>query len=410
MCRIRIRNFGPIKEGCIENDGWMELSKTVVFIGNQGSGKSTVAKLISIFFWIEKSLIRGDFNPRWFSDNGNKFEKVFLKYHRLESYLYSNTRIEYEGDSFEIVYSNKRLLYSNLNNKKYSLPQIMYVPSERNFLSYVRSSKELTLSSDAFKDFLREFNEAKLTIKKPMSLPINHVELVYDRLNDLLSIQSDKLGYKLKLMEASSGFQSVVPLVLVSEYLLKIVQRKEEISSGMNAKQNKLFEDRVNAIYSNNDLTLEQQRIALSALSSQFNKDSFINIVEEPEQNLFPTSQWQVLESLLKINNSIVANKLIITTHSPYIISSISLAMQAGYLKAKIKDNDKFLDRLNKIVNLDATLSNKEVSIYELNETSGEISLLDQSSGVPSDSNKLNHYLAESNELFDSLLEIEQVL
>lgn len=410
MCRIRIRNFGPIKEGCIENDGWMELSKTVVFIGNQGSGKSTVAKLISTFFWIEKSLVRGDFDPKWFSDNIDKFRTVFLKYHRLENYLSPDTRIDYEGDSFGIYYFRGQLIYSKLNiNNKYSIPQIMYVPSERNFLSYVRYSKELALSSDAFQDFLTVFNKAKL-LKKPLSLPINHVELVYDRLNDLLSIQSEEFSYKLKLMEASSGFQSVVPLILVSEYLSYVVGKKDDAFSKMNAKQKKIFEERVNAIYSNNDLTLEQQRIALSSLSSQFNKDSFINIVEEPEQNLFPTSQWQVLERLLKINNSIVANKLIITTHSPYVISSISLAMQAGYLKTKIKGNDALLDRLNKIVNLDATLSNKEVSIYELDEASGEISLLDQSSGVPSDSNKLNHYLAESNELFDSLLEIEQAL
>lgn len=410
MCRIRIRNFGPIKEGCLENDGWMELSKTVVFIGNQGSGKSTVAKLISTFFWIEKSLVRGDFDPKWFSDNIDKFRTVFLKYHRLENYLSPDTRIDYEGDSFGIYYFRGQLIYSKLNiNNKYSIPQIMYVPSERNFLSYVRYSKELALSSDVFQDFLTVFNKAKL-LKKPLSLPINHVELVYDRLNDLLSIQSEEFSYKLKLMEASSGFQSVVPLILVSEYLSYVVGKKDDAFSKMNAKQKKIFEERVNAIYSNNDLTLEQQRIALSSLSSQFNKDSFINIVEEPEQNLFPTSQWQVLERLLKINNSIVANKLIITTHSPYVISSLSLAMQAGYLKTKIKGNDALLDRLNKIVNLDATLSNKEVSIYELDEASGEISLLDQSSGVPSDSNKLNHYLAESNELFDSLLEIEQAL
>ena len=58
MSKIRIKNFGPIKDGYLENDGWLDIKKVSVFIGNQGSGKSTVAKLISSFMWLEKSIIR----------------------------------------------------------------------------------------------------------------------------------------------------------------------------------------------------------------------------------------------------------------------------------------------------------------------------------------------------------------
>ena len=56
MSKIRIKNFGPIKEGFQENNGWIDIKKVTLFIGNQGSGKSTVAKLISTFTWLEKSL------------------------------------------------------------------------------------------------------------------------------------------------------------------------------------------------------------------------------------------------------------------------------------------------------------------------------------------------------------------
>jgi ABC-type glutathione transport system ATPase component len=49
MSKIKIKNFGPIQEGYNENNGWIDISKVTVFIGNQGSGKSTVAKLISTF-------------------------------------------------------------------------------------------------------------------------------------------------------------------------------------------------------------------------------------------------------------------------------------------------------------------------------------------------------------------------
>jgi predicted ATPase len=56
MSRIKIRNFGPIVNGYLENDGWIDINKVTIFIGNQGSGKSTIAKLISTFTWIEKAL------------------------------------------------------------------------------------------------------------------------------------------------------------------------------------------------------------------------------------------------------------------------------------------------------------------------------------------------------------------
>ena len=60
MSKIKIKNFGPIKAGCTENDGWIDIKKVTLFIGNQGSGKSTVAKLISTLTWLEKAMVRGD--------------------------------------------------------------------------------------------------------------------------------------------------------------------------------------------------------------------------------------------------------------------------------------------------------------------------------------------------------------
>ena len=60
MSRIKIKNFGPIREGFVGNDGWLGIKKVTVLIGDQGSGKSTVAKLISVFSWLEKNIVRND--------------------------------------------------------------------------------------------------------------------------------------------------------------------------------------------------------------------------------------------------------------------------------------------------------------------------------------------------------------
>ena len=63
MSRIKIKNFGPLKETASVTDGWIDIKKNR-FTGNQGSGKSTVAKLISTFTWMEKVLTRGDFKEK----------------------------------------------------------------------------------------------------------------------------------------------------------------------------------------------------------------------------------------------------------------------------------------------------------------------------------------------------------
>lgn len=415
MSRIRIKNFGPIKDGMLNHHGWIDIKKVTVFIGNQGSGKSTIAKLISTFTWIEKALVRGDYDKKWF-ERKNKLKNQFLKYHRLENYVESDglnkTVIEYEGEAFHIQYENDSLKINEVQPNKYPLPQIMYVPAERNFITYVKTPKELKLSSESLQEFLTEFDNAKNQLKGLENLPINNVDLEYDKLNNTLNLKGK--DYKLKLTEASSGFQSLVPLYLVSNYLANSIKNQSQKNNEMmTTDELQRFRKSVEDILKNENLTEEQQRIALSVLSSKFNKSAFINIVEEPEQNLFPTSQWHMLQSLLKFNSMSKGNKLILTTHSPYIINYLSIAIQAEYLENKIKKTPNkadLLTELYKVAPKESLVSAKNVVIYQLDENNGSVKKLETIDGIPSDKNFLNETLAESNFLFDALLEIEQEL
>ncbi|MDR0970031.1 MAG: ATP-binding protein [Lentimicrobiaceae bacterium] len=415
MSRIKIKNFGPIKEGNPSNGGWIDIKKVTVFIGNQGAGKSTIAKLISTFTWIEKALVRGDYNKKWF-ERKNKLKNQYLNYHRLENYFkidgVDRTSIEYEGDAFSIVYENGSLVINEVENREYPLPQIMYVPAERNFITYVKTPKELKLSSESLKEFLTEFDNAKNEMKGLEKLPINNVGVEYDKLNDTLNLKGE--NYKVKLTEASSGFQSLVPLYLVSSYLANSVKKQSETNKEtMSSDEMQRFKKGVKEIWNNDSLTDEQKRVALSVLSAKFNKTAFINIVEEPEQNLFPTSQWQMLQSLLKCSSMNKGNKLIVTTHSPYIINYLSIAIQGEYLENKIKkssNKDVLLSKLYNLIPKEALVSANNVIVYQLDEKDGSIIKLEAIDGIPSDKNFLNETLVESNSLFDSLLEIEQEL
>jgi predicted ATPase len=92
MSRIKINNFGPIRKGFVEDDGWLDINKVTVFIGNQGSGKSTVAKLISIFSWLEKNIVRNSISIDKL--NTDIFSNLCIQQEMLE-YFASDTYISF---------------------------------------------------------------------------------------------------------------------------------------------------------------------------------------------------------------------------------------------------------------------------------------------------------------------------
>ena len=99
------------------------------------------------------------------------------------------------------------------------------------------------------------------------------------------------------------------------------------------------------------------------------------------------------------------------TTHSPYLINYLSIAIQGGVLLKKINDANRedLIEKLNDIIPIKSCISASDVVIYQLQED-GSINRLPDYEGIPSDKNYLNKSLAEGNHLFGSLLEIEEEL
>ena len=120
--------------------------------------------------------------------------------------------------------------------------------------------------------------------------------------------------------------------------------------------------------------------------------------------------QWKIIQSLLAFNNSLEANKLIITTHSPYLINVLTIAVKAGMLKEKATSNSDVLEQINAVYPIDSSMNPTDIASYELDEGDGSISLLKTYQGLPSDDNFLNNMLEEANETFAELLEIQQTL
>jgi len=413
MNSIKIKNFGPIKEGFTENNGFIDIKKITIFIGNQGSGKSSIAKLISIFSWLSKSLIRGELTEKEIIKS-NKFKNSYCAYQNIHNYFKQNTEIEYYSDNYHFKYEKENLNISKLSVTDYLVPKILYIPAERSFLSAVnfRDLEKIKELPRSLFSFLEELEHSQMSLIKPISLPIGNSTYEFDKLNKISKITTN--GIKLRLSETSSGFQSIVPLFLVSNYIANSInEEKNQTTNELNSKQQKIIEKETNEILRNNELSNEVKMAALKILSTKFKNKYFINIVEEPEQNLFPSSQQQLINKLLEFANINKNNKLIITTHSPHIINFLTIAVQAEYLKSKIKNSNKkdaILEKIKQIIPSNSTINATDLVIYQLDNENSIITKLPNYDGIPSDNNYLNNSLADCNKMFDKLLEIEDEL
>ncbi len=407
MSKIRIKNVGPIKSGLEANGGFVDFKGVTIFIGNQGSGKSTIAKVYSTMSWIEKALVRGDFTESYLS-RYNRFEKQ-LTYQNISNYLSDESEIEYIGKAYSFKYINNKLIINkNKQQGNYNFPKIMYIPSERNFVSSVDRPDLVKRLPLPLYTFLEEYEDAKQNIEDEVILPLDNVKFEYRKQNK----KSWLIGanYKIELLEASSGFQSVVPLFLVTQHLTKIIKSNGNSSRReISVHEEKKIRKEIDKILSNKSISDDVRRVLLEKLSARFKYACFKNIVEEPEQNLYPTSQKTILFELLKSKNNLDKNELVITTHSPYIINYLTLAIKAFFVKERIlnsKDPKHLMEELSLIVPLDAVLNPSSVVIYQLSKN-GTIEILDNYRGLPSDENYLNNFLTESNESFVNLIEIE---
>lgn len=412
MPKIRIKNFGPIKNGFANKDGFMDIEKVTVFIGDQGTGKSSVAKLISTLSWIEKALVRGDIKENEVIRKGN-FENKFCAYQNIKNYFdkTGKTEIDYEGKAYSFKYRDKVFKASEKPTNGFLIPKIMYVPAERNFVSAVDKPSSLKKLPSTLYTFLDEFENSKQNLREGLRLPINNVTFEYDRLNRIAHIKGN--GFRVRLSEASSGFQSFVPLFLVTRYLAQSINKENDNSrSELSIDEEKRIRREIEKILSNKNISEEVKNAALEVLSTRFKNACFLNIVEEVEQNLFPTSQRKVLNSLLKYSNLTKGNALVLTTHSPYIINYLTIAIKGNSVLEGIEksnNSDNLKSKLNEIVPLDSCVASRNVVIYELSNQ-GDIKKLKNYEGIPSDDNYLNQLLAETNQLFDELLEIEESL
>jgi hypothetical protein len=93
------------------------------------------------------------------------------------------------------------------------------------------------------------------------------------------------------------------------------------------------------------------------------NRKEFL-IVEEPEAHLFPLAQKELINAFALFLNTIPEGKLIITTHSPYVLASVNILLMANYTAQQ--NGEVLKSKVNKSVSQDFWLSGEEINVYAL--------------------------------------------
>lgn len=318
--RLYIHDFGPVR------DVDVEIKPLTVFIGDQGVGKSTIAKLYSLFRWIEKALQQGRIRHSNIQQY-NRFKNVYCKYHRIHDFFHPGTHILYSGERCDFEYKDGHLAIQEHNAPEmYDIPKIMYVPAERTILSLMdASASNLRAMPESLAAFSEAFEDGKKQFAQGLDMPYDHIRFTYDPLNKISWINGD--GFKTRLTEAASGIQASVPLCVVSEYLARKVASEQE--RDMTLEETKLLNKRVEEIMAAG-YSESVKKAMLINLSGYSHYSNLVNIVEEMEISLFPKSQVEVLRMLIGHLNAKRGNKLLLTTHSPYILAALNISIMCA--------------------------------------------------------------------------------
>jgi predicted ATP-dependent endonuclease of OLD family len=151
---------------------------------------------------------------------------------------------------------------------------------------------------------------------------------------------------KMLLRNGSSGLQSVIPVVLLFDYLTRVFYEKEKPLSP-NEKE-LIFDISISEIVRSKirmeDLDFEDIiKIIKEQRKETIGKYHFSKlIIEEPEQNLYPETQKELIYHFLKVfNNSDKDHQLFITTHSPFILYSLNNCMMGYLVKEKMPETEQ---------------------------------------------------------------------
>ena len=341
MMILKISNFGPIK------DAEFDFKKVNILIGQQGTGKSCVLKIVAFCMWVEKVYLSEEFAEP------DIVKKQFVKEHLLDFYKLNDFAVVSDAEYSKIVFNDNDnfKLFIDFEAGKDNWIQIKpisdltpkhvsYIPAERCLVSVIPNPMDLKLGVISISKYIADWDHAHNLYAEDNKLNILNLNagFYYDAKTrtDYLSVNDDGVQKNVRFANAASGFQSVVPVCVLTNYYL-------------NHRQQSIKDMLLNRFADNHDNCL---------------------LIEEPEENIFPETQYNLVKWLVSALNNGYDNMLFITTHSPYILTAMNNLVYAANVG---QDNSKVDEIINRGLWIDA----KTIAAYYLEEGSS-ISIMDE--------------------------------
>ena len=310
---------------------------------------------------------------------------------------------------------NKRI------SKQVSLEKITFITDERaviptllnNATRNVRFPYHLT---STYEDFRLAFNELKgdnkQVVIETMGVNLASIKSTYEQ---KFVISQDDKPYKISFQDSSSGIKSVSIVELISRYYPFRFNTQDifvnfygKIAPNFVKLLGKSFEKVENTTPEEMMMRSVMQNIVLS-LEDISNTDARINIfIEEPELNLFPNAQKNLVEHLVyscfeppkKDKNKTI--HIAFSTHSPYILSSLNCLLLAYEVANK---NPNLKEKVETIIPNKFWLDINKFNAFKVEN--GEVfSIIDKETNLIL-AESIDEVSEEIGETFDKLLELD---
>lgn len=231
-----------------------------------------------------------------------------------------------------------RSFFANIEKNIFSLlsAKLDIDPLMAEFGSILEQARSALITGQRSRNYEPRRNtlsQASITVRNTDWANIIHGDYVFDGKDELI----ENGGRSVRLANSSSGQQEVIPLLLVVEHL-HFGRRYSALGRGT---------------------------------ASYF--------IEEPEAHLFPEAQRAVVQILVAATNRSRKNRMVITTHSPYILTAINNLSLAGKLAAEVSEDRR--DKITAIVPEEALIPKSELCAFSI--VDGEVKgIIDERSGL----------------------------